>query len=230
MDYGGSPAAPWASAQRPRCYSERAKRAKNLNCPRGETAGARLRVRCETVLEDASAGASISVNGVCLTSVQPEAGFFTADVAPETLRLSNLGELRPKSLVNLERPLTPSGRLGGHIVQGHVDGVGELMSLETIGEGNWWLKLRVPRELERYLVSKGSVAIDGISVTIATLESGVMSVTVIPHTYQSTNLRTRRRGDRLNLECDILAKYVEKLLGSGRESSLTLEKLQELGY
>ncbi len=193
-------------------------------------AGARLRVRCKMVLEDSAAGASVSVNGACLTSVEPEAGFFTADVAPETLRLTNLGGLLPRSLVNLERPLTPSGRLGGHIVQGHVDGVGELVSLRSIGEGNWWLEVRVPRELERYLVSKGSVAIDGISLTIASLEAGIMSLTVIPHTYQNTNLRTRRPGDRLNLECDILAKYVEKLLGAGRTSSLTLEKLQELGY
>ncbi len=192
--------------------------------------GARLRVRCRTVLEDASAGASLNVNGVCLTSVEPEAGLFVADVAPETLRLSNLGELRPTTAVNLERPLTPSGRLGGHIVQGHVDGAGELISLEALGEGNWWLKVHVPRELERYFVAKGSVAIDGMSLTIAALDADAMSVTVIPHTYRNTNLRTRRRGDRLNLECDILAKYVEKLLGMRREAGLTLAKLQELGY
>ena len=192
--------------------------------------GARLRVRCQKVIEDASEGSSVSVNGVCLTAVQPGAGFFNADVAPETLRRSNLGELRPKAMVNLERPLPASGRLDGHMVQGHVDGTGELLSLEAIGEGNWWLTLRVPRELERYLVAKGSVAIDGISLTVASLESDALSVTVIPHTYQNTNLRVRRRGDRLNLEIDILAKYVEKLLGARDTSGLSVEKLREMGY
>jgi riboflavin synthase len=193
-------------------------------------AGARLRVRCKTVLEGAAEGASLSVNGVCLTAVEPPTGLFTADVAPETLRRSNLGDLRPKSPVNLERALPPSGRLDGHIVQGHVDGTGELLSLKSIGEGNWWMVVRAPRELERYLVAKGSVAIDGISLTIASLESDAMCVTVIPHTYRNSNLHSRRTGDRLNLECDILAKYVEKLLGPRGKSSLTIEQLRELGY
>lgn len=193
-------------------------------------AGARLRVRCKTVLEHAAEGASLAVNGVCLTAVEPCDGLFTADVAPETLRRSNLGDLRPKSPVNLERALSASGRLDGHIVQGHVDGTGELLSLKSIGEGNWWMVVRAPRELQRYLVAKGSVAIDGISLTIASLESDAMSVTVIPHTYRNSNLHTRRTGDRLNIECDILAKYVEKLLGPRTKSSLTIEQLHELGY
>ena len=193
-------------------------------------AGARLRVRCKTVLKDAAEGASLSVNGVCLTAVKPRDGLFTADVAPETLRRSNLGDLRPKSPVNLERALSASGRLDGHIVQGHVDGTGELLSLKSIGEGNWWMVVRAPRELERYLVVKGSVAIDGISLTIASLESDVMCVTIIPHTYGNSNLPSRRTGDRLNLECDVLAKYVEKLLGPRSKSSLTIEQLHELGY
>ena len=192
--------------------------------------GARLRVRCKSVLEDAAEGASLSVNGVCLTAVEPRDGFFTADVAPETLRRSNLGDLRPKSPVNLERALSASGRLDGHIVQGHVDGTGELLSLKSIGEGNWWMVVRAPRELERYLVAKGSVALDGISLTIASMESGSMSVTVIPHTYRNSNLPSRRPGDRLNIECDVLAKYVEKLLGPRTKSSLTIEQLHELGY
>ena len=193
-------------------------------------AGARIRVRCKTVLEDAAEGASIAVNGVCLTAVEPRDGLFTADVSPETLRRSNLGDLRPKSPVNLERALSASGRLDGHIVQGHVDGTGELLSLKSIGEGNWWMVVRVPRELERYLVAKGSVSIDGISLTIASLESDAMCVTVIPHTYRNSNLHSRRTGDRLNLECDVLAKYVEKLLGPRTKSSLTIEQLHELGY
>jgi riboflavin synthase len=193
-------------------------------------AGARLRIRCRTVLADVVVGASICVNGVCLTAVELRDGLLSADVAPETLRRSNLGELRPKSVVNLERSLSPTGRLSGHIVQGHVDGTGELLALESIGEGNWWIKVRAPAELDRYLVFKGSVAIDGISLTIASLDADVVSATVIPHTFQNTNLHTRRRGDRLNLECDILAKYVEKLLGAPGGSRLTLEKLRDLGY
>jgi riboflavin synthase len=111
-----------------------------------------------------------------------------------------------------------------------VDATGELIGLNSVGEGNWWLTVRVPRELEPYLVSKGSVAVDGMSLTVAALENDVMSITVIPHTYQHTILRARRPGDRLNIECDILAKYVEKLLGRRSQSALTLDKLQELGF
>jgi riboflavin synthase len=193
-------------------------------------AGARLRMRCRTVLDGTGEGASISVNGVCLTAVDLRETSFAADAAPETMRRSNLGDLRRGSPVNLERPLSPGGRLGGHIVQGHVDGTGELLSLDALGDGNWWLKLRAPHELERYLVEKGSVAIDGISLTIAAVETDVVSVSVIPHTYQNTSLRSRRTGDRLNLECDILAKYVEKLLAARETKGLTIEKLTEMGY
>jgi len=193
-------------------------------------AGGRLRIRCRAVLGDMAEGSSVAVNGVCLTAVDLGAGSFAAEVAPETLRRSNLGDLKPQSLVNLERPLSPAGRLGGHIVQGHVDGAGEFISLEEAGAGNWWLKVRVPPEVDRYLVFKGSVAIDGISVTIAAIESGVLSVSLIPHSYRNTNLSTRRRGDRLNIECDILAKYVEKLLGGRERSTLTVDRLREMGF
>ncbi|MCS6952564.1 MAG: riboflavin synthase [Bryobacterales bacterium] len=197
-------------------------------------AGARLRVRCRTVLEDLREGSSIAVNGVCLTARELRRESFAADLAPETLARSNLGDVRPGSLVNLERPLSASGRLGGHIVQGHVDGTGEFLSLEPLGSDNWWLRIRVPPELDRYLVYKGSVAIDGISLTVASIEASVLSVTIVPHTYENTNLRTRRLGDRVNLECDILAKYLDKLLVT-REAlpearRLTLEKLREMGY
>ena len=111
-----------------------------------------------------------------------------------------------------------------------MDGTGELIALEPSGDGNWWLKVRVPRDLNRYLALKGSIAIDGISLTIASLAADVLSVAVIPHTYKSTNLGTRRHGDRLNLECDILAKYVEKLLAPRETSSITMDKLRDLGY
>jgi riboflavin synthase len=195
-------------------------------------AGARLRVRCATVVSDAAPGASIAVNGVCLSAVDVQPHSFSADLAPETLRRSALGDLRSGSVVNLERPLSPSGRLGGHIVQGHVDGTGELMSLDALGDGNWWLRVRVPPELDRYLVFKGSVALDGISLTVAGIQGGVLSVTIIPHTYENTNLKQRRPGDRVNIECDVLAKYVEKLVANLRAvpSGLTIEKLREEGY
>lgn len=193
-------------------------------------AGARLRIGCRKVLEDAVEGSSIAVNGVCLTALAPGKDSFSADVAPETLRRSNLGDLRPGSPVNLERPLSPSGRLSGHILQGHVDGTGEFLALEPLGDSNWWLKVRVPAELERYLVYKGSIAIDGISLTAASVDADVISVTIIPHSYQNTNLHTRRPGDRVNLECDILAKYVERLLASRETPRLSLEKLREMGY
>ena len=179
-----------------------------------QTAGARLNVRCALVLEDLKQGSSIAVNGVCLTAVKIDGHSFSADLAPETLRRSNLDELSSGARVNLERPLMPTGRLSGHIVQGHVDGTGEFLSLEQVGDANWWLKIRVPAELDRYLVFKGSIAIDGISLTIASLEGRELGVTIIPHTFQNTSLGTHKAGERVNLECDVLAKHVEKLLQS----------------
>jgi len=202
-----------------------------VDAVQSRAAGARLKVRCATVMSDMSEGASIAVNGVCLTGVDPRPDSFCADLAPETLRRSNLGELRAGSRVNLERPLSPSGRLSGHIVQGHVDGTGELLSLEELGGENWWLRVRVPADLDPFLVYKGSIAIDGISLTIAKLESDVLSVTIIPHTYRHTTLAGYRTGSRVNLECDVLAKHVEKLLRKlDVKSPLTVEKLRENGY
>jgi riboflavin synthase len=196
-----------------------------------ETAGTRLKVRCSTVLEDLSEGSSIAVNGVCLTAVGLQPDSFSADLSPETLRRSNLGALRPGSRVNLERPLLPTSRLSGHIVQGHVDGTGEFLSLDSLGDENWWLRVRVPPELDPFLVFKGSIAIDGISLTIAALEGEVLSVTIIPHTWRNTTLAAYRAGSRVNLECDVLAKHVEKLLGKlDLKGGLTVEKLRENGY
>ena len=195
-------------------------------------AGARIEIRCRTVVEDAAPGASIAVNGVCLTAAIVTPNGFSADVSPETLRRSNLGALGAGAPVNLERPLSPSGRLGGHLVQGHVDGAGQFLALEPVGDGNWWLTVRVPEELERYVVEKGSIAIDGVSLTVASIEGSVLAAAIVPHTYSSTALRAHRAGDLVNVECDILAKYVEKLLGNpGRpKSTLTIEKLRDLGY
>jgi len=174
--------------------------------------GARLVVECGAVLSDAAPGVSIAVNGVCLTAVEVGPSHFAMDLAPETLDRSNLGDVVPGSLVNLERPLSLSGRLSGHIVQGHVDATGELASLEALGDGNWWLRVKVPADLDRYMIHKGSVTLDGISLTIAALANNILSVAIIPHTYAATNLCTRRLGDRINVEVDLIAKYIEKLL------------------
>ena len=189
-------------------------------------AGMRLTVRCETVLVDSREGSSISVSGVCLTATELRRNAFSADVSPETVKRTSLGSLGAGSVVNLERPLSPSGRMGGHIVQGHVDGTGELVSLEELGDGNWWLSVRFPPELDSQLVFKGSVAIDGISLTIAALEDDLLSATIVPHTYEHTTLHSTRPGAKMNLECDIIAKYVAKLLSKQTGSSgLTVEKL-----
>src|SRR5580692_6813807 len=143
-----------------------------------ETAGTRLSIGCAHVLSDLTLGASIAVNGVCLTAVEVRPDGFSADLAPETLERSNLGDLKPGDPVNLERPLTLQARLSGHIVQGHVDGTGTLRSLEELNDKNWELIVEVPRELDRFLVYKGSIAIDGISLTIASVLDGLVKVAI----------------------------------------------------
>jgi riboflavin synthase len=175
-------------------------------------AGERFSIHCKVVLSDLTPGASVSVNGVCLTAVDIRTDGFSADLAPETLQRTNLGDLRPGDRVNLERPLMLQTRLSGHIVQGHVDGTGVLEALRELGEGNWELEVRVPQDLDRFLVYKGSIAIDGISLTIASVCDGLVRVAIIPHTYEVTNLASRKVGDRVNIECDVLAKHVDKLL------------------
>jgi riboflavin synthase len=178
-------------------------------------AGTRLEVHCSTVLSDLSIGASIAVNGVCLTAVAVTNDGFAADLAPETLSRSNLGDLIIGSCVNLERPVTPATRLSGHIVQGHVDATGEVVALYALSDSNWWLKVRVPKSLDRYLVEKGSITLDGISLTIAAMDADVISVTIIPHTFANTTIGQACVGTRLNIEVDVLAKHVEKLLARG---------------
>ena len=174
--------------------------------------GARLQVGCQTVREDLNTGDSISVNGVCLTAVDLQPDSFAADLAPETLRRSNLGDLTTGALVNLERSMAANGRYSGHIVQGHVDGTAELLALRLLGDGNWWLTIQIPADLDRYIVSKGSICIDGISLTVAAIEDERLSVTIIPHTYTTTAMRSWTAGRRINLEVDVIAKYVEKLM------------------
>jgi riboflavin synthase len=174
--------------------------------------GSRLRVGCATVLSDLTPGASIAVNGVCLTAVDITPDSFSADLAPETLRRSNLGDLVVGSRVNLERPATLTTRLSGHLVQGHVDATAELVSLDALGDENYWLSIRIPSELDRYLVHKGSITVDGISLTIASLDSNLVGITIIPHTFINTRLGTLKPAARVNIEVDVIAKHVEKLL------------------
>lgn len=193
--------------------------------------GARLSIGCRAVLEGTREGDSILVNGVCLTGVDLRGDGFSAHVAPETLRRSNLGGLSAGAPVNLERAMPPSGRFGGHIVQGHVDGTGEFLGLEDLGEENWWLRVRYPAELDPYLVFKGSIAIDGVSLTVAELSGGVLAAAIIPHTFRNTTLGTYRPGARVNLETDILAKHVEKLIRKLQiKEGLTVDKLRDMGY
>ena len=179
------------------------------------SAGARLVVVAREVLTDLKRGGSIAVNGCCLTAVDCDSRTFAADLSPETLSKTNLGDLRSGSVVNLERPLLPTGRLSGHFVLGHVDGTGQAVSLEPVGDGNWWLRVRVPEDLVPLLVYKGSVAIDGISLTLASVEESIIEIAIIPHTYEVTTLAKTRAGDSVNIECDMLAKHVQRLLASG---------------
>lgn len=196
------------------------------------SAGSRLRVRASAVPSGLAEGDSICVNGVCLTALAPSRTGFAADVSPETLKRSSLGRLQAGAPLNLERALRADSRLGGHIVQGHVDATGELVSLELLGDENWWMRLRIPPDVERYVVFKGSLAVEGISLTVAAVEDGVVSITIIPHTYSATNLRSKKPGDPLNLETDVLAKYVEKMLAGylPAKEKLTVNKLLEEGF
>lgn len=182
---------------------------------RRSVAGARLTVAASEVLTDLALGGSVAVNGCCLTAVSRNSREFAADLSPETLSKTNLGGLGPGSTVNLERPLLPSDRLSGHFVLGHVDGTGRIEALDPVGDGNWWLKVRVPDDLAPLLVYKGSVAVDGVSLTVAALDKSVMGIAIIPHTYEATAFRSAHPGDAVNIECDMLAKHVQRLLATG---------------
>lgn len=174
--------------------------------------GHRINIRCRKVLEDTGVGSSIAVNGVCLTAVQVESHSFWCDLSPETLACTNLGVLREGSSVNLERPAAIGERLSGHIVQGHVDGTAVLERLDALRDGNWHLQVRVPRHLERYLILKGSVTLDGVSLTVASLEDGLLGVAVVPYTYENTIIHGYRLAAAINIELDLIGKYVEKLI------------------
>src|SRR6266404_9770860 len=175
---------------------------------------ARIVIGARTVTADSSDGDSISVNGVCLTALNVQPDSFAADVSKETLFRSTLGNLKEGSAVNLERAVTPATRLGGHIVQGHVDARGKFLGAENHGE-SWTFRIAYPKEIGRYLVLKGSVAVEGISLTIANLTDDYFEIAVIPKTWEVTNFSKLKPGDAVNLEADIIAKYVERILTAG---------------
>ena len=201
-------------------------------------AGGEIAIRAKKVLEDVALGDSIAVNGICLTVTRFDAAHFTADVMPETIRRTSLAELRRGSRVNLERALTLKSRLGGHIVSGHIDGAGTIAAMKE--EGNAiLLTVRASDSVLRYIVEKGSVALDGISLTVARVGAADFTVSLIPHTREITNLREKSVGSRLNIETDILGKYVEKLfpggcaLGSAApkgKDGITMDFLRQQGF
>lgn len=183
--------------------------------------GLKFSVRAQKVLDDLKVGDSIAVNGVCLTVVDVGPSSFTVEVVEETLQRSNLSSLLTSVKVNLERALSIGERLGGHLMNGHVDGVGRILSRRIQGS-SIIIKVEIPRELLRYLVEKGSLALEGVSLTIMKIEGNRVSIAIIPHTAKFTTLGTKRVGEKLNVEVDLLGKYVERLLGSSESPSKAL--------
>lgn len=193
--------------------------------------GWRIIISAGRILRGMKTGDSISVSGVCLTALDIKKQSFAADLAAETVARTSLSRLQPGSVVNLERPARAGSRLDGHIVQGHVDGTAKLLSLiQQKNAGDWKLEIELAKGLGRYVVPKGSVAIEGISLTVAAINGRRVSIAIIPHTYRATNLGTLRPGAELNIEVDILAKYAEKSARQKREDSISMEKLLQAGF
>ena len=192
----------------------------------------RITIAAANVTNELKTGDSIAVSGVCLTALDIKPGSFCADLAPETWERTSFSRMHEGALVNLELPMKADGRFGGHIVQGHVDGVGKLIVLDRIADSeNWWLQIELPGEVEKYTVYKGSISIEGISLTVAKLEGRSCTVAIIPHTVEMTNLNSLRPGDPVNLEADLIAKYVEKMMGrEPAEGVLTVEELVQQGF
>jgi riboflavin synthase len=192
----------------------------------------RITIAAANTPTELKTGNSVAVSGVCLTALDIKPGSFCADLAPETWVCTSFSRMHEGAQVNLELPMKADGRFGGHIVQGHVDGVGKLIALERIaGSENWWLHIELPREVEKYTVHKGSISIEGISLTVAKLEGRSCAVAIIQHTVEMTNLNSLQPGDPVNLEADVIAKYVEKMMSSEvAESSLTVEELVRQGF
>ena len=194
----------------------------------------RLTVNCSKLARELKPGDSISVSGVCLTAVDMTKDSFIADLAQETWARTSFSRLKPGAMVNLELPMKADGRFGGHIVQGHVDGTGTIISLQPIAGGSdRRLTIQVPSELTRYIVAKGSLTIEGISLTVAAIDGIDVQIAIIPHTAEVTNLKSLKTGDPVNLEVDVLAKYVEKMLAERQPdaaSAITIEKLVQAGF
>jgi riboflavin synthase len=192
----------------------------------------RITVAAANTPRELKPGDSVAVSGVCLTALDIKAGSFCADLAPETWARTSFSRIHEGALVNLELPMKSDGRFGGHIVQGHVDGVGNLIALERIADSeNWWLRIELPDDVEKYTVYKGSISIEGISLTVAKLENSRCTIAIIPHTVEMTNLHSLKTGDPVNLEADLIAKYVEKMMrGNADENSLTVEDLVRQGF
>lgn len=191
--------------------------------------GARLTIQAKTVLEDTRIGDSIATNGVCLTVVSMTGDSFSADVMAESLRRSSLGTLQGGSSVNLERAMAANGRFGGHIVSGHIDGTGTIASQKR-EDNAVWVKIKTPAPLLRYIVEKGSIAIDGVSLTVAAVTDTDFSVSIIPHTGAQTILLGKKPGDLVNLECDVIGKYVEKLTAPHKTGGISTNFLAENGF
>jgi riboflavin synthase len=192
----------------------------------------RLTIAAQHLPKELGEGNSISVSGVCLTALDISPGSFCADLAPETWVRTSFSRIREGALVNLELPMKADGRFGGHIVQGHVDGVGKLISVERIADSeNWWLEIELPDDVEKYTVFKGSISIEGVSLTVAKLTKNRCTIAIIPHTVEMTNLHSLKPGDPVNLEADLIAKYVEKMMQRDDPgSALTVEELVQQGF
>ena len=192
----------------------------------------RITIAAERTPKELGTGQSVAVSGVCLTALDIKPGSFCADLAPETWVRTSFSRIREGALVNLELPMKADGRFGGHVVQGHVDGVGELISFDRIADSdNWWLEIVLPDELEKYTVYKVSISIEGISLTVAKLEKNRCTIAIIPHTVEMTNLNSLKPGDPVNLEADLIAKYVEKMMQREASTpSFTIEELVEQGF
>lgn len=192
----------------------------------------RLTVAATRLVKELTQGSSIAVSGVCLTAVEITRKSFSADLAAETWNRTSFSRIQPGARVNLELPMRADGRFGGHIVQGHADGTGSFVALDRIpGADDYWLHIRIPPDLARYVIFKGSLSIEGISLTVAKVEGTDVTVAIIPHTLQMTNLRSLRSGDPVNLEADMIAKYVEKMMaGASTSGPLTLERLVAQGF
>jgi riboflavin synthase len=190
-----------------------------------------IAIRTKKLARDIAIGDSVSISGVCLTatSVDVQANIFTVAAVRETLLRSTLGELNQGDDVNLELALQPTGRLGGHFVQGHVDAVGRCLSLQQ-RSGSWELRFEFPREYTRFIVDKGSIAIDGVSLTIYNVKPTQFAASIIPHTWSETTLQRLKSGSRVNLEFDLIAKYVAKMTHTGSAGGITPDKLREYGY